>query len=93
MPSHQCVWLTSLKHYLTCIVTVQWFTVKEQTLTATVWQAMFGLATAIGNLLAYGFYHIKGVDPLRGWQWMTLTISLISWCASGKLEIPVLVSR
>ena len=66
------------------VVTVQWFTAKEQTLTATTWQAMLGVSSAVGNLLAYGFYHIKGKDPLIGWQWLTVCIALISFVATGE---------
>ena len=66
-----------------CSVTVQWFTAAEQTLTATTWQAMLGVSSAVGNLLAFGFYHIGGKHPLYGWQWMTVCISLISFVATG----------
>ena len=65
-------------------VTVQWFTAGEQTLIATTWQAMLGVSSAVGNLLAYGFYHVKGEHPLYGWQWLTVCIALISFCATGE---------
>lgn len=66
------------------LVTVQWFTTAEQTLITTVWQAMFGVAGVTSNLLAYGFYHIAGRDPLRGWQWLGVCIAIISTVNSGE---------
>ena len=66
-------------------VTVQWFTQEEQTLVITIFQAFFGLAGAIANLLGFGFYHVVGKDPLYGWQWMTVCIALISFVATGEL--------
>lgn len=64
-------------------ITVQWFTAEEQNLTATTWQGMLGASSAIGNLLAFGFYHVAGKNPLYGWQWLTVCISIISYIASA----------
>jgi MFS family permease len=65
-------------------VTVQWFTVEEQTMITTIWTAMFAIAGVTANLLGYGFYHILGRNPLYGWQWMTLAIAMISVVASSE---------
>ena len=67
---------------------MQWFTVNEQTLVATTWQAMLCVSGAFGSLLAFGFYHVTGHHPLRGWQWLTVCISLISFVSTGKQSIP-----
>lgn len=45
---------------------------------------MFGIAGVVANLMAYGFYHVQGYNPLRGWQWFTLTVALVSFGVSGK---------
>ena len=66
-------------------VTVQWFTAEEQTLITTFWQAMFGFAGIASNLMAYGFYHVQGAN-LKGWQYFTLCISIISFIASSESD-------
>ena len=45
---------------------------------------MFGIAGVVSNILAYGFYHIQGRNPLWSWQYMTVTIASISFIASGE---------
>ena len=69
---------------LTISVTVQWYLKEEQPWINSIWFSMFGVANLISSLLAYGFYYIKRSAGLAGWQWMTLTMSLISFVASGK---------
>ncbi|KAI9631747.1 major facilitator superfamily domain-containing protein [Dioszegia hungarica] len=64
-------------------ITVQWFTVDEQTYITTIWTAMFAVAGVTANLLGYGFYHVLGANPLRGWQIMTVVIAIISLAASA----------
>lgn len=49
---------------------------------------MFGIAGVFSNLFAYGLYHVQGYHPLRGWQWFTLLVSIISFIVSGKLTLP-----
>jgi hypothetical protein len=89
-PSVHALWLVSnqLPHetLLIPLVTVQWFTTEEQHMITTIWTMMFAIAGVVANLLGYAFYHIKGHDPLRGWQWMTITIAGISVLASGKSQ-------
>lgn len=70
-------------------VTVQWFTVEEQLKIITIWQTMFALASFVSALLGYGFYQLNGAAGLRtaglyNWQWMLLTIALISTIATGR---------
>ena len=64
-------------------VTVQWFTAEEQTLVTTIWQAMFGVAGIVSNLMAYGFYHVKGRHPLWSWQWLNVSVAIISFIAAA----------
>jgi hypothetical protein len=45
---------------------------------------MFAVAGVTANLLGYGFYHVLGANPLRGWQIMTVVIAIISLAASGE---------
>ncbi|RSH86801.1 uncharacterized protein EHS24_005074 [Apiotrichum porosum] len=62
-------------------IMVQWYTVAEQPFVTTMWQCMLGTANAFTALLAYGFYHIQN-GKLKSWQWLHITISLISFtCA------------
>lgn len=48
---------------------------------------MFGVAGVVSNLLAYAFYHIPGRNPLYSWQYMNITIAVISTIASGELKV------
>ncbi|WVR03573.1 hypothetical protein IAU60_000565 [Kwoniella sp. DSM 27419] len=64
-------------------VTVQWYLKEEQPFVSAVWQSMLGLSTTIMSLFGYGFYHIVGTRAgLRNWQWLTLTVSLFSFCSA-----------
>ncbi|KAK1926885.1 major facilitator superfamily domain-containing protein [Papiliotrema laurentii] len=72
-------------------ITVQWYLRQEQAFVSALWQSMLGVNSGISALFGYGFYHIPrgkgGAGPydgrkLQGWQWMTLTVALISFCSA-----------
>lgn len=70
---------------------MQWFTVEEQLKIVTIWQTMFALANLVSSLFGYGFYQLHGAQGLKtaglfNWQWMLLTIGLISAIATGRSE-------
>lgn len=70
-------------------ITVQWFTVEEQLKIVTIWQTMFALANFVSSIFGYAFYQLNGAAGIRtaglfNWQWMLLTISLISAIATGE---------
>ncbi|OWT36143.1 hypothetical protein C362_06177 [Cryptococcus neoformans Bt1] len=65
---------------------VQWYRVEEQPFVTSVWQSMLGTSVAISNLLAYGFYHIKD-EVLHSWQWLHITIALISLVSATLIYI------
>ncbi|XAO24864.1 hypothetical protein I312_103673 [Cryptococcus bacillisporus CA1280] len=67
-------------------LTVQWYRVEEQPFVTSVWQSMLGISTAISNLLAYGFYHIKD-GALHSWQWLHITIALVSLISATLIYI------
>lgn len=66
-------------------ITVQWYRKDEQPFVSAMWQAMICLNNIVGGLLGFGFYHVKKTHGLAGWQWMTLAISLFSFCCSATL--------
>ncbi|WWC85847.1 uncharacterized protein L201_000714 [Kwoniella dendrophila CBS 6074] len=64
-------------------ITVQWYLKDEQPFVSSVWQSMLGASQAIMSLFGYAFYHLSGKKAgLRNWQWMTLTVSLFSFCSA-----------
>jgi MFS family permease len=67
-------------------ITVQWYQKTEQPVVQAIWQSMLGAASTFIALMAYGFYHVKhdGGAGLRGWQWLFLTVALISFVSSGE---------
>lgn len=84
-------------------VTVQWYKVSEQPFVGTMWQCMLGLSTIITTLISvsiclhdvsngsslqsqYGFYHLQN-GALKSWQWLHITIALISLTMSVVILI------
>ncbi|WRT63808.1 uncharacterized protein IL334_000733 [Kwoniella shivajii] len=63
-------------------ITVQWYLKEEQPFVSSVWQSMLGASQAIMSLFGYAFYHLSKSAGLHGWQWMTLTVSLFSFCSA-----------
>ncbi|KIR28475.1 hypothetical protein I307_05905 [Cryptococcus deuterogattii 99/473] len=67
-------------------LTVQWYRVEEQPFVTSIWQSMLGISVAVSNLLAYGFYHIKD-GVLHSWQWLHITIALVSLISATLIYI------
>ncbi|WWC58155.1 uncharacterized protein I303_100690 [Kwoniella dejecticola CBS 10117] len=64
-------------------ITVQWYLKDEQPFVSSVWQSMLGASQAVMSLFGYAFYHLSGKrGGLHGWQWMTMTVSLFSFCSA-----------
>jgi MFS family permease len=68
-------------------ITVQWYLLSEQPAVQAIWQSMLGAAITLISLMAYGFYHVQhdGGAGLRGWQWLFLTVAILSFISSCKL--------
>jgi MFS family permease len=67
-------------------ITVQWYLVADQAMVQAIWQSMLGAAITLIALMAYGFFHVEySGSGLRGWQWLFLTVALISFISSGRL--------
>lgn len=66
-------------------ITVQWYKKSEQPLVQAIWQSMLGAAVTLISLMAYGYYHVPHDGPgLKGWQWLFLTVAIISFASSSK---------
>jgi MFS family permease len=67
-------------------ITVQWYLLAEQPAVQAIWQSMLGAAITLISLMAYGFYHVdyEGGAGLRGWQWLFLTVAILSFISSGE---------
>nr|XP_019048766.1 hypothetical protein I302_02541 [Kwoniella bestiolae CBS 10118]OCF27696.1 hypothetical protein I302_02541 [Kwoniella bestiolae CBS 10118] len=64
-------------------ITVQWYLKDEQPFVSSIWQSMLGSSQAIMSLFGYAFYHLQNKKGgLHGWQWMTMTVSLFSFCSA-----------
>jgi MFS family permease len=64
-------------------ITVQWYLKSEQAVVQAIWQSMLGAAVTVTALLAYGFFHVEyNGSGLRGWQWLFLTVGIISFVSS-----------
>ncbi|EPQ25629.1 uncharacterized protein PFL1_06809 [Pseudozyma flocculosa PF-1] len=64
------------------LLSAVWYRKEEQARTVTLWYCMNGVQAAVGGLLAYGFYHIKGA-AISSWQilYVTLGSATILWGA------------
>ncbi|OCF31218.1 hypothetical protein I316_07187 [Kwoniella heveanensis BCC8398] len=64
-------------------ITVQWYLKDEQPFVSSIWQSMLGLSNVIMSFFGFVFYHIKGkASGLVGWQWLFITVAIISFCAA-----------
>ncbi|KAL7412202.1 major facilitator superfamily domain-containing protein [Mrakia frigida] len=59
------------------ILTSMWYEKEEQVVTVSLWYCMNGLQTAVGGLIAYGFFHIQGT-AIKNWQFLFLILGLIT---------------
>ncbi|KZO90461.1 MFS general substrate transporter, partial [Calocera viscosa TUFC12733] len=67
-------------------IMVQWYLKQEQAYVSSFWQCMLGFNSVIGGLLGFGFYHVTGKNGgLKGWQWMTVAVSLFSFISSAVI--------
>lgn len=70
-------------------ITVQWYLLSEQPAVQAIWQSMLGGAITLISLMAYGFFHVRydGGGGLRGWQWLFLTVAMMSFISSGRAAV------